>query len=247
MRGVVQIGALVEGANRRRTRGAARMADAVHGGRARRVPHLVSIGTQPATEVGVFPVQEVSRIESVDRRQRLALRQHARPGEPLHDDAGVGGIARDDHVATRHWQPRQPPPQPRGAAKHAGQHVRITARTSLLRPIRIQNARADDGTRGVREEFRLQSRQRPAHEVAIRIHDQDDRCRRGGERLIHGPAKADVLSVADQPHWRSESRGDRLAAVGRGVVDNDRLPIDGYRVRDGSTPTPAVILPPRCS
>ena len=43
----------------------------------------------------------------------------------------------------------------------------------------------------------------------------------GGESLIDASRKSDVDRVPDQGHPRAEVRRDRLAAVGRGVVDDD--------------------------
>src|SRR5262245_66137865 len=63
---VVQVGALVEGTDGRRTCGAARVPDTVHRRCGRGVANPMTARAQTAAKVGVLPIHEVALVESAD-------------------------------------------------------------------------------------------------------------------------------------------------------------------------------------
>ena len=178
VRRVVEIGALVERADRRRRARAARMADAMHRRRAGHVAHVVA-RARAAAGTGRRPPSRGSSARRI-RRPRRAPRGARACTRPTASRPRRWLAARDrrvgDDVAPRHRQPRQQPAQQRGAAEQPGQHVRVAARASLHRSVRVRGcAGRRSRTPACASSSRSSARKRARHEPAVGVHDQHER------------------------------------------------------------------------
>jgi hypothetical protein len=100
-------------------------------------------------------------------------------------------------------QPRQQPAQRGAAAEEPGQHVRIAARAALHRSVGIEDARARHGALRLPRSSSSSAASAPGCS-RHRVHDEHERRAGPRQRLVHGPAEADVGGVGDERHGGRE-------------------------------------------
>jgi len=142
-------------ANGERARGAARLADAVNGGRAGHVAHGYPRALSRRHKSRPRPTEE-PLVEAVDRAERIPARQHAGARQPIDEalswplriaSSGDDGSACDAGTA----RPRSIPSARRDRSACPGRRARFPAPS-----LGVQDTRAGDGALRVRVERRSQ-------------------------------------------------------------------------------------------
>jgi hypothetical protein len=119
--------------------------------------------TKPSTQISVLPIQKIPFVKSIDDRQSVPLRHDASARHPVDELAGSHRAVIHHHVSLGNFQERKDTSQHRCAAEETGQYVGIASRATLHRAVRIEHTRADQPTRRVHVQLRLQSAERASH------------------------------------------------------------------------------------